>query len=161
LRKCCTIYLFFSTANAIAGAYEYLNNKATNRPLDVSRLFIYYNSRIKSLEENEKLTDEGSSISMAIESLEESGVCLESLWPYNIKKVNTKPHKQCYTAAEDYTITEALQVDIDINEMKSCLAQGFPIIISLNLYNSIEKAREKGIVPMPKPNETARSTHGR
>jgi len=139
-----------------------LNNKSTNNPLDVSRLFIYYNARVRNLKQNEPLTDQGSVISIAIESLEESGVCLESLWPYNIKKVNTKPHKQCYTAAEDYTITEALQVDININEMKSCIAQGFPIIISLNLYKSFDNAaREKGIVPMPNPNETARSTHGR
>ncbi|CAF3895127.1 unnamed protein product [Rotaria sordida] len=148
------------TANAMAGAYEYLNYKATNRKLDVSRLFIYYNARIKDLDENERVTDEGSSIPATIESMEGLGVCLESLWPYSIKKVNVKPKKQCYEAAEEYTITEALEVDIDINEMKSCLAQGFPIIIGLNLYSSFDKAMEKGIVPMPIKEEISRSKHG-
>ncbi|CAF1512925.1 unnamed protein product [Didymodactylos carnosus] len=149
------------TANATAGAYEYLNNKATGRCIDVSRLFIYYNSRLKDNDGNNKVTDEGSSIAYAIETLEEVGVCLESLWPYDIKRVNYKPSKQCYAAAEEYTITEALEVDIDLNEMKACLAQGFPIIISLNLFKSFDKAKEKGIVPLPRRSETSRSTHGR
>jgi hypothetical protein len=77
------------------------------------------------------------------------------------KKVNTKPNKQCYAAAEEYTIVEALEVDINTNEMKACLAQGFPILISLNLYTSFDKGLEKGIVPMPKTNEIGRSAHGR
>lgn len=151
----------FSTANALAGAYEYLNHKSTERPIDVSRLFIYYNSRLKGLKGNEKIADKGSAIQHAIESLEESGVCLESLWPYDIKKVNTKPKQQCYTEAADYTITEALQVDVDVYEMKSCLAQGFPIIVSLNLFKSFDKARQKGVVPLPRSDEISRQTHGR
>ncbi|CAF4512089.1 unnamed protein product [Rotaria socialis] len=149
------------TANAMAGAYEYLNYKSTGNQIDVSRLFIYYNSRLKGLKQNQKLADTGSAIQYAVETLEESGVCLESLWPYDIKKVNAKPIQQCYSEAEEYTITEALQVNIDINEMKSCLAQGFPIIVSLNLYKSFDKAKAKGKVPMPKANETSRDSHGR
>jgi C1A family cysteine protease len=145
----------------MAGAYEYLTNKATGRHIDVSRLFIYYNSRLKYDEGNPKVTDEGSSIPYTIETLEESGVCLESLWPYDMKRVNYKPSKQCYVAAEEYTITEALEVDVDLYEMKACLAQGFPIIVSINVYTSFDKGKEKGIVPLPKQNETSRSAHGR
>jgi hypothetical protein len=145
----------------MAGAYEYLNHKSTGRALDVSRLFIYYNTRVRDEDGNLKVSDEGSTIAGAIETMEELGVCLESLWPYNIKKVNHKPGKQCYAAAEEYTINEALEVDVDLHEMKSCLAQGFPIIVSLNLYKSFDKAMEKGIVPMPKTVETGRESHGR
>jgi hypothetical protein len=136
----------FSTANAMAGAYEYLHHKSTEEKIDVSRLFIYYNARFRALEKREKLSDTGSCVVDAIESLEETGVCLESDWPYNMRKVNTKPKGSCYDAAADYTIVEALQVNVDENEMKSCLAQGFPIIFGLDLFTSFDKAEKKGIV---------------
>ncbi|CAF1283762.1 unnamed protein product [Rotaria sordida] len=35
------------TANCLAGAYEYLTKKSNGMNMDVSRLFIYYNARIK------------------------------------------------------------------------------------------------------------------
>jgi hypothetical protein len=68
----------FSTANAVAGAYEYLHHKSTEEKIDVSRLFIYYDARFRGLEEGEKLQDAGCCTVHAIESLEETGVCLES-----------------------------------------------------------------------------------
>jgi hypothetical protein len=52
----------------MAGAYEYLNCKATGRLVDVSRLFIYYNSRIKNNEGDPDISDEGTSIATTIET---------------------------------------------------------------------------------------------
>jgi hypothetical protein len=45
--------------------------------------------------------------------------------------------------------------------MKSCLAQGLPIVFGLELYKSFDKAEKKGIVPMPKPGDKSRESHGR
>jgi hypothetical protein len=73
------------------------------------------------------MSDSGSAIVHAIESMSEIGVCLESLWQYDIRNVNVKPDAMCYTAAKEHMILEALEVDIDLFEMKACLAQGFPI----------------------------------
>ncbi|CAF4774995.1 unnamed protein product, partial [Rotaria sp. Silwood2] len=42
----------------------------------------------------------------------------------------------------------------------SCLAQGYPFVFGLELYNSIDKAAKKGIVPIPKSGETSRESHG-
>ncbi|CAF1492949.1 unnamed protein product [Adineta steineri] len=149
------------TANALAGIYEYLNNRDTGSQIDVSRLFIYYNSRVKGLDADETISDDGAALCDAIESMEELGVCPESQWPYDLKNVNAKPSQQCYIVAANYTISQALKLNIDINEIKICIAQGFPVIISLNLYTSFDKASDSGIVPMPKTNETSRSGHGR
>ncbi|CAF5137451.1 unnamed protein product, partial [Rotaria socialis] len=63
-----------------------------------------------------------------VEALEESGVCLESIWPYNISQLNTKPSAEIYSDAKGHKIIDALQVDVDLTEMKSCLAQGFPFV---------------------------------
>ena len=145
----------------MAGIYEYLNYRTTGRLEDVSRLFIYYNARVRDNDDNPHVIDDGSTIPSTIETIEELGVCPEYIWPYNIKKVNTKPTKQAYSIAPQYSISEALEVDINVNEMKSCLAQGFPILVIIELYKSFDKAEAHGIVPMPKSNETSRSSHGR
>ncbi|CAF1314177.1 unnamed protein product [Rotaria sp. Silwood1] len=146
-------------ANTFAGAYEYLVKKANGNEIDVSRLFIYYNARADDNQSGD-LTDSGCSMTKAIETLEKYGVCLESIWPYDISMVNQCPHQQAYQAADDFKITEALKVEIDLHQMKSCLAQGFPFAFGLKLFTSFDKAAKSGIVPMPNDDEQSRESHG-
>ncbi|CAF4192402.1 unnamed protein product [Rotaria sp. Silwood2] len=95
-----------------------------------------------------------------IEALEEFGTCLESIWAYDISKVNTRPNDQAYRDAKTHTISEALKVDINLFEMKSCLAQGYPFAFGLRLYSSFDKAAETGLVPMANTSESKRKAHG-
>jgi C1A family cysteine protease len=97
----------------------------------------------------------------AIEALEEFGTCLESLWPYDLSRVNIRPDESVYERAQDYQIEEALQVNIDLDEMKTCLAQGFPFAFGLKLYTSFDKAENTGVVPMPDGMDRNRQAHGR
>ena len=128
--------------------------------IDVSRLFIYYNGRVKE-NSSEALTDSGCSMTSAIEALEEFGTCLESIWPYDISRVNTKPNDEAYKAASPHKISEALQVRTDLHEMKSCLAQGFPFVFGLRLFTSFDKAAKTGVVPMPSSSDISRQSDGR
>lgn len=146
-------------ANCLAGAYEYLTKKSDGRNTDVSRLFIYYNARAKD-NRGRSLTDSGCSMTSAIEALEEFGTCLESIWPYEVSKVNSRPSDRAFDEAKNHTITEALQIDIDLNEMKSCLAQGFPFAFGLRLFRSFDKASRTGVVPVPNSSDRVRSSHG-
>jgi len=97
----------------------------------------------------------------AIEALEESGVCLESIWPYDISQVNVRPSDQAYQSAQPHKITEALQVNIDLNQMKTCLAQGYPFAFGLKLYKSFDQAANTGVVPMPNASDGSRQSDGR
>jgi hypothetical protein len=97
----------------------------------------------------------------AIEALEEFGVCLESIWPYDISNVNARPNDQAYQQAVQHKINEAFQVNVDLNEMKSCLAQGFPIAFGLKLFSSFDKAAQTGVVPMPNTSDGGRQSDGR
>lgn len=96
-----------------------------------------------------------------IEALEEFGTCLESIWPYDITKVNERPSDDAYAQAKDHKITEAFQVKIDLYEMKSCLAQGFPFAFGLKLFSSFDQATNTGVVPMPSMLERSRQAHGK
>ncbi len=144
----------------LVGTYEYLTKKANGYDIDVSRLFIYYNARAHN-NESGQVTDSGCSMTNCIESLGQHGACLESMWPYETANVNTRPEEPTYQAAADFKITEALKVDIDLNQMKSCLAQGFPFAFGLKLFTSFDKAAKSGVVPMPDENEQSRESHGR
>jgi hypothetical protein len=97
----------------------------------------------------------------AIESLEAVGTCVESIWPYDISKMNDRPDNRSYQQAAEHQINEAFQVKVDLHEMKSCLAQGFPITFGLKLFSSFNKAAKTGIVPMPNANEGPRQSDGR
>jgi C1A family cysteine protease len=141
----------------LLGAYEYLTKKSNGRDTYVSRLFIYYNARIKDNE----VVDSGCSMTDAIEALEKFGTCLESIWPYDISRVNTRPNDEAYEQAENHKINKALQINIDLIEMKSCLAQGFPFAFGLKLYSSFDKAAQAGVVPIPYVWEQGRQSNGR
>lgn len=145
----------------VLGAYEYLLKQTSGSNIDVSRLFIYYNARVKDGLSEDQMSDEGCTVTAAIEAMEEYGTCLESIWPYNTKRVNTRPNDDAYGAAETNRIIDALQIKVDLFEMKSCLAQGFPFIFGLELYKSFDHAEKKGVVPMPKPSDKGRESHGR
>ena len=134
--------------------------KETGEHIDVSRLFIYYNARAKRHHAGH-IRDTGCSITSAIETLQERGVCLESIWPYDVSSVNEQPSAEAYEHATEHQITEALQVNINLHEMKSCLAQGFPFAFGLILYQSFDKAAKHGVVPMPNDDEQGRGEHGR
>ena len=97
----------------------------------------------------------------AIEALEEFGTCLESLWPYEVSNVNIRPNEEAFEQAQEHQIKNALKVNIDLNEMKTCLAQGFPFAFGIRLYKSFDKAAKKGVVPMPDGTEQGRTEHGR
>ena len=97
----------------------------------------------------------------AIEALEEFGTCLESIWPYDISRVDERPSAKAYEGAKRHKITEAFKLDIKLNQMKSCLAQGFPFAFGLSLFESFDDAEETGFVPMPHPRDIARASHGR
>jgi C1A family cysteine protease len=145
------------TANAIAGAYEYLAMREFDQSGDVSRLFIYYNAR--KLREDET-QDCGSSITAAIAALEELGACSEATWPYDPDLVLEEPSAEAYEEAIDFCVESAQEIEVNLFAMKHCLAEGYPFVFGLTLFESFDEMDEDGYVPMPSEEETSRSSHG-
>ena len=144
----------------VLGAYEYLTKRRTGKNIDFSRLFIYFNARVKD-QKTQQVKDVGCTMTSAIEALEEMGTCLESIWPYDIVRVNVRPDDSSYDGAKLHRITEALRVNVNLEEMKSCLAQGFPFVFGLKLFSTFDQARQTGVVPSPNQFDLGRATHGR
>jgi len=123
-----------------------------------SRLFIYYNER---LIEGTVDIDSGAMIRDGIKSVASQGACPESEWPYDIAKFTDKPSAQAYRdAATDRAVSYQSLVQ-DLNQMRGCLASGYPFIFGFTVYESFESpaVAQTGHAPMPGPNERAVGGH--
>jgi C1A family cysteine protease len=145
------------TANALAGALECLEIKDKVNFEDFSRLFIYYNERVM---ENTVKSDSGAMIRDGIKTLAKKGVCSEKQWPYKIGKFTNKPSVACYKAALKHKITSYHRI-ITLDEMRTCLAEGFPFVFGFTVYESFEsqKVAKTGIVDLPQRGEKVLGGH--
>lgn len=135
------------TAQALAGNVEFLDAKDGNGYVDVSRLFIYYNER--KMEGNIDY-DSGASIRTGIKTLAKEGVCDEILYPYNISRFKERPGDAAYYNAMKKRISLYERLN-GINDIMACLADGFPVVFGISIYESFESdtVSKTGIVPMP------------
>jgi C1A family cysteine protease len=138
------------TGNAIAGAVEFDLLKQKKEDFIPSRLFIYYNEREI---EGSIDQDAGAMIRDGIKSVANLGVCPETEWPYDINKFTEKPSEQCYKDALKTRAQSYSRVSRSLNQMKGCLASGYPFVFGFSVYESFESddVTKSGIVPMPGP----------
>ncbi len=134
------------TANAMAGAHEYLLKRLNGKVSDVSRLFIYYNAR--KLDGATKV-DEGSYLQSCVGVLQEYGTCSEKTWPFDLDRILNEPHANAYDEASALTIQDAARVEVKLDAMRGCLAEGYPFTFGLMLFESFQQAGKTGLVPMP------------
>lgn len=164
LRNCPPVYnqgnLGSCTANAIAAAVQFnqiIKNKAWDFP--PSRLFIYYNERVLS---GTVKYDSGAYIRTGIKTVNQQGVCKESLWPYNIGRFTVKPSDPAYKEATLHKTLKYERLDnTRINDLKSCLADGLPFVFGFTVYSYFitNEMAKTGILKMPGPNEKVLGGH--
>jgi len=146
------------TANAIAGAIEFDRLKQKISDFTPSRLFIYYNERAM---EHTIDSDSGAQIRDGIKSVGQLGDCPETEWPYVISKFKTKPPKNCYSDALKYKAVLYQRVTQTPEQLKGCLASGYPFVFGFTVYESFESAQvaKTGHAALPKSGERAIGGH--
>src|SRR5438309_299562 len=162
-RQCPSIYdqgqLGSCTANAIGGAIEFDQMKQGLPQIFVpSRLFIYYNERVMEGTVN---SDSGAMIRDGIKSVAHQGVCPETEWPYDITKFTNKPSASCYTdALKDRAVAYQRVIPL-LNQLKGCLAAGYPFVFGFTVYESFESQQvtNTGHAPMPATSEQVLGGH--
>ena len=145
------------TANALTGAVEILEGIDKLPPTLMSRLFVYYNERVIEKTVNQ---DSGAMIRDGIKTLNKQGCCPETDWPYNIAKFKSKPPTKAYSDAVAHKITSYYRIN-SIDDMRACLALGYPFVFGFTVYESFESAQTAvtGIVNMPQPGESVLGGH--
>jgi C1A family cysteine protease len=147
------------TANGIGGALQFDRMKQKLTPDFIpSRLFIYYNERVIEHTVN---SDSGAMIRDGIKSVSKQGDCPEGEWPYDITKFAATPPPKCYKDARHYKAVQYQRLVQDVNQMKGCLASGYPFVFGFTVYESFESQQvtQTGVVPMPGPAEQVMGGH--
>lgn len=146
------------TAVAIANCYKFLLMKENLPAFLPSRLFIYYNERaIQGTIER----DSGALIRNGFKTISKQGVCDEVLWKYDVSKFKLKPPVICYSEALKHRDVEYQRVSQTLNQMKSCLAEGFPIVVGFTPYETFEgkEIARTGILNLPSAHEQKLGGH--
>lgn len=145
------------TANALAAAFRFLEIKSGSDKLDPSRLFIYYNERELA---NDVDSDNGARLRDGIKAIANSGICDEAAWPYD-KPFAEKPPQSCYDQAVTFkAVTYFSLNNTNLDELRSCLAAGFPFVFGFSICASFTDADlDDGIVPMPDHSEPVEGGH--
>ncbi len=147
------------TANAIANAYRFSRYKqGVQKPIKPSRLFIYYNERVL---ENSVDSDSGAMIRDGFKTINETGICSESLWKYNESKFARRPPEKCYQQATTHKALQYFRINQTLNELKSCLAEGFPFVLGFSVYESFQSGyvARTGVASLPTAGEQLLGGH--
>ena len=146
------------SANAIAAAVEFeLMKKKHERVIFPSRMFLYYNSR--AIEGDEK-SNTGVYIRDAIKAVADKGDCPESMWPYVEKHYPARPPAACYEKALKYRAVKYYRIHRRLNDLKACLASGYPFVFGFSAHEKFLKVtRKTGVLEMPAKHEHVIGKH--
>lgn len=144
------------TAEALVAAYTYAvmaANGGRDPHTEHSRLFLYYTERVADGMADQ---DNGAYISTGVKCLMTSGVCEEHFFPYHLGPF-TKPPREAFADALDHKVVNARVVEQSIDDMRTLLASGTPLVIGFLVFASIQSplVETTGDIPLPSPAERA------
>lgn len=142
------------TVFAIASIYEYILKYNELTDADLSESFVYYNVRHAN---GRDLEDTGSSFQDVIMSIGQQGICTEPLHPYSLP-LSQEPSTEAYQDAKKRRITKALNVNISEHDIKSAIQEGYPVAVSLKIFDSFYTT--KGFVERPTADQMAEADYG-
>ena len=142
------------TVFAVSSIYEYIMKRNADEEADLSESFVYYNVRHL---EGKELEDTGSSFQDVIASIGEQGICTEALHPYT-SLLSDVPSDEAYLDGERRRITKALNVNITENDIKSAIQEGYPVAISLKIFDSFNA--KSGFIKRPSEKEIESADFG-
>lgn len=125
----------------------------------VSEYFIYWGERAR-----EGTTDQDSGATTLADAcivLCRIGVPKHSTWPNTPQNLLTKPSDAAFAEAANHKATTYYALEQTAYELKRCLANGFPFLFGVTVYDSFmsEDAARTGIIPMPGDNESVEGGH--
>ncbi len=127
------------TTFAITAIYEYLLKKIKVEDPDLSERFVFYNTNVRNNQ-----IDEGATFRSVIDAISQYGICNEGDCPYdtNLDVISSEPTEEAFHKAQKHKIVEAKMVEVNHKSITSALTQGYPVAVSLKLYNSFGNGYE-------------------
>lgn len=147
------------TAQAGVGLIEYFENRALDRHVDASRLFLYKVTR--------NLLgwtgDTGGWLRTTMKGMVVFGAPPERYMPYDISRFDEEPSSFCYSFAQRFRSIKYYRLDSTgtstsnlLKRVKYFLAAGYPSMFGFTVYNF---GNEKGEFPFPGPGDSVLGGH--
>lgn len=140
------------SAQAFVANLEYLDRVADDKYVDLSRLFVYYNTR------EDKGEDTGAYLRDGIKALARYGACDETIWPYATERYAVKPPDLAYRDGLKRRITAYQRIE-GLKGIRQSLADGFPVVFGFSVYGSFNTVGRDGMMPMPDPDDRLEGGH--
>ena len=147
--------------NSVVGALEFLQIRNGLPYTDLSRLFVYYNSR---LQHGDTDKDEGTYIRLAFGTLTTLGTCSEKTWPYDLNNLFIRPSWGAYREAYPHKITSYYRITATggqelIDAIKRALQAQHVVVFGMIVDQDYINAPGDGVIAMPKPNRVSAGGH--
>jgi C1A family cysteine protease len=138
-------------AHGTSAAVDYARKKQGLAPIGPSRLFVYYQGRVRGGYPVDQ--DTGLEIRDGFTVISKDGAPPETDWAYDVARFTQKPPAQAYLdGVKDIAVKFGQVAPGDID---ATIAAGFPVVQGFDVYESFESdaVARTGIVPMPKAGE--------
>jgi C1A family cysteine protease len=155
------------SANSAAAILRFLVRKEEGRTAPFttgdwlpSRLFLYYNTRVK-IEGTAPSEDSGCVLTDVPLALAQYHDCTEYYWPYDTTKFSVPPSAISVAHAQNHKQLQYEVLDQNLDDFRACLAEGYCIQVGIQVFESFESAEvaQTGIVPMPLSTEQCLGGH--
>ncbi|MEO8259096.1 MAG: C1 family peptidase [Acidobacteriota bacterium] len=136
-----------SAASAAAVALEYHCNRMGEEPTNLSSMFIHYNARLATGQEN---SNTGTTMDAAMKAIATYGACREESWPFDAARFAVKPPASAYEEARKFAVVQGAN-PADIVE---ALALRYPVPFVAKLpERCLREAGRTGVMPAPASEE--------
>lgn len=139
----------------VAYALDFVDVKSRDDmslPGDFSRLFAYYNARIH------KDKDEGAYIREGVKGVVKYGLCEEKFWPYDIARWAEKPPQPAYADGAKRRAVAYYRIET-LGDILDCIAQGFPVVFGMSIYDNFTWTGADGEMLLPGPENSLAGGH--
>lgn len=134
------------TAQAGCGNREYLARKFQGASPILSPQFLYYQERLIDGTTDQ---DSGSNGRTDCQAMNRYGICEETDDQYDPTHLKVAPDLLQLANALKWR-SGAYHAVGNVDDMKSCLASGYPVLIGFAVYSSFENIGSDGIMPTPR-----------
>jgi C1A family cysteine protease len=147
------------TAHAGVGLLEYYENRAHNKYIDASRLFLYKTTRNLL----HWTGDTGAWLRTTMKAMVLFGIPPEEYYPYDISKYDEEPGAFCYAFDQNYQSIRYYRLDRTtssttalLTRVKNFLSAGYPSMFGFTVYNY---GNQKGEFEFPSNNDQVQGGH--
>lgn len=145
--------------NACAAALNFLYAHLGVKLFHASRMFLYYNTRRYIMKLARLDVDSGCNLRDVCCAASTFGVCDETQWPYQRKRLGTQPPSALYKAAADMPTSTHRKVTQRLHHILACLLNNQPIVMGMSLFSNIKTIHKDGILAMPSEGDVALGAH--